>query len=451
MAARDRALWALAIALSIALLIAPALWNGFPLLQYDTGGYLSPWYDGRLHTNRSMPYGLLLVLGQKPDFWPVLIVQSTLTIWVLALTLRVHRLGNRPLLLLAIVAALSVLTTLPWLTAILLTDIFSGLGVLALYLLLLRDEALRKRERIGLIVFVAVSAATHSATMAVMLALALVATIAWRIDSARIPYRRLLRVIAALLLGALMTVTANALVVGRLTWTPGGFAVSFGRMLQDGIVKKYLDDHCPDASLRLCPYKDQLPYDADEFFWVGDLFTKLGRFDGLHDEMRRIAVDSFVDYPGLQLESLLTEIAKQLTMVETGAGVVKWVWDSYFSIKNHTPAAFPAAKASRQLSADIDFTAINRLQVPVAYLAMALLPIIALLALRRRGFADIGELAAATALALLANAAVFGTLTTAHNRYGARMIWIAPFAVMLALARLIQRRRLRNETPGLPR
>ena len=451
MAARDRALWALAIALSIALLIAPALWNGFPLLQYDTGGYLSPWYDGRLHTNRSMPYGLLLVLGQKPDFWPVLIVQSTLTIWVLALTLRVHRLGNRPLLLLAIVAALSVLTTLPWLTAILLTDIFSGLGVLALYLLLLRDEALGKRERIGLIVFVAVSAATHSATMAVMLALALVATIAWRIDSARIPYRRLLRVIAALLLGALMTVTANALVVGRLTWTPGGFAVSFGRMLQDGIVKKYLDDHCPDASLRLCPYKDQLPYDADEFFWVGDLFTKLGRFDGLHDEMRRIAVDSFVDYPGLQLESLLTEIAKQLTMVETGAGVVKWVWDSYFSIKNHTPAAFPAAKASRQLSADIDFTAINRLQVPVAYLAMALLPIIALLALRRRGFADIGELAAATALALLANAAVFGTLTTAHNRYGARMIWIAPFAVMLALARLIQRRRLRNETPGLPR
>ena len=248
-----------------------------------------------------------------------------------------------------------------------------------------------------------------------------------------------------------MTVTANALVVGRLTWTPGGFAVSFGRMLQDGIVKKYLDDHCPDASLRLCPYKDQLPYDADEFFWVGDLFTKLGRFDGLHDEMRRIAVDSFVDYPGLQLESLLTEIAKQLTMVETGAGVVKWVWDSYFSIKNHTPAAFPAAKASRQLSADIDFTAINRLQVPVAYLAMALLPIIALLALRRKGFADIGELAAATALALLANAAVFGTLTTAHNRYGARMIWIAPFVVMLALARLMQRRRLRNETPGLPR
>src|SRR5512141_1340239 len=164
MANRDRALWALAVILSMALLIAPAVWNGFPLLQYDTGGYLSPWFDGRLHTNRSAPYGLLLVAGKWPDFWPVLIVQSALTIWMLALTLRAHRLGGRPLLLLAIVTILCLLTTLPWLTAILLTDIFAGLGVLALYLLLLRDETLNKRERSGLIVFAAASAATHSAT-----------------------------------------------------------------------------------------------------------------------------------------------------------------------------------------------------------------------------------------------------------------------------------------------
>ncbi len=96
-----------------------------------------------------MPYGLLLVLGQRPDFWPVLLAQAALTVWLLALTLRAHGLGQRPLLLLGMIAALSVLTTLPWLTAILLTDIFSGLGVLALYLLLLRADALSYRERIA--------------------------------------------------------------------------------------------------------------------------------------------------------------------------------------------------------------------------------------------------------------------------------------------------------------
>ena len=38
---RDRARWAFAILLSMALLSAPAIWNRFPLLQYDTGGYLA--------------------------------------------------------------------------------------------------------------------------------------------------------------------------------------------------------------------------------------------------------------------------------------------------------------------------------------------------------------------------------------------------------------------------
>ncbi len=435
----DRALWAFAIILSIALLIAPALWNGFPLLQYDTGGYLSPWYDGHLHINRAMPYGLMLVFGQWPDFWPVLLVQAKLTIWLLALTLRAHGLGQRPLLLLGMIAALSVATTLPWLTAILLTDIFSGLGVLALYLLLLRAEALTTRERIGTAGVVAFSAATHSATMGVLWALVVAAAVVWLVDRARLQYPRLLHAVVALLLGTLMMVAANALVVGRLTWAPGGYALSFGRMLQDGIVKKYLDDHCPDARLRLCPYKGQLPHRADAFFWEEELFNKLGGFNGLHDEMRRIALESLADYPMLQLQSVFGETAKQLTMVETGAGVVRWVMDSYYSIKNHVPAALPALNASRQHRTDIDFTAINRLQVPLAWLAMVLLPVIAWVGVARDSFPDIGELAATVMLALLANAAVFGAFATAHNRYGARMVWLAPLVAMLALARLRQR------------
>ena len=159
----------------------------------------------------------------------------------------------------------------------------------------------------------------------------------------------------------------------------------------------------------------------------------------MHDEMRRIAFESAADYPMLQLQSMLSETAKQLTMVETGAGVVRWVMDSYYSIKDHVPAALPALNASRQHNTQFDFTAINRLQVPLALLAMALLPVIAWVGLRREGFFDIGELAATVMLALLGNAAVFGIFATAHNRYGARMVWLAPLVAILALARLMQR------------
>ena len=138
MSARDRAPWALAVILSIALLVGPALWNGFPLLQYDTGGYLARWYEGTLVPSRAVVYGLMLNAGEVAAFWPVVLVQAALTVWVVTLMLRAHGLGKRPWLVLGVIATLTAISTLPWLTSILLTDIFAGLGVLALYLLLLR-------------------------------------------------------------------------------------------------------------------------------------------------------------------------------------------------------------------------------------------------------------------------------------------------------------------------
>src|SRR6476660_5888527 len=100
---RDRARWAFVILLSMAVLIAPAIWNHFPLLQYDTGGYLARWYEGTLVPSRAVVYGLILNMGVPLGFWPVLLAQSALTVWVMALMLRVHGFGGRPFLVLSIV------------------------------------------------------------------------------------------------------------------------------------------------------------------------------------------------------------------------------------------------------------------------------------------------------------------------------------------------------------
>lgn len=446
---RDRALWALAVVLSMTVLIAPAIWNHFPLLQYDTGGYLARWYEGILVPSRAVVYGLILNADVPLSFWPVLLVQSALTIWVVALTLRAHGLGRWPLLLLGVIAALSVVTTLPWLTSILLTDIFCGLGVLALYLLLLRADALSRRERLGLIVLTAVSSATHSATYAVLMALMAAAILVWTIDRSRMPALALGRGIIALALGAVMVFAADYAVAKRLAWTPGGFALSFGRMLQDGIVKKYLDDRCPDPALQLCAYKDQLPNDADVWFWGNGLFDRLGRFAGLGKEMEKIAVESLIEYPGLQLKTAAIATARQLIDVHTGEGVLNSIWHTYSIIERYTPQLVPAMRAAAQQHGALSFTAINRLHYPVALLSMALLPAMLVLAWRKRLPPEIGALAAAVMLALLANALVCGALSNPHDRYGARMVWLATFTVAIALARLYRQRAGRDISPAL--
>jgi len=73
--------------------------------------------------------------------------------------------------------------------------------------------------------------------------------------------------------------------------------------------------------------------------------------------------------------------------------------------------------------------------VPVGLAGTALLPLIIMLALRRRSFGDLGLLAATVALAILANAVACGTLSNAHDRYGARMVWLAPLVTALVVLR----------------
>jgi hypothetical protein len=53
-------------------LLAPALWNGIPFLQYDTGGYLARWFEGSLAPSRSVVYGLFVAAVWQLDFWPVI-------------------------------------------------------------------------------------------------------------------------------------------------------------------------------------------------------------------------------------------------------------------------------------------------------------------------------------------------------------------------------------------
>src|SRR6202011_2974275 len=61
---------------AMVILLLPAIWNGFPLLEYDTGGYLARWFEGYLVPSRPAAYGLLLVPAAPFEFWPVLALQG---------------------------------------------------------------------------------------------------------------------------------------------------------------------------------------------------------------------------------------------------------------------------------------------------------------------------------------------------------------------------------------
>ena len=416
------------------LLLAPAIWNGYPLLQWDTGGYLARWYEGYLVPSRSTVFGLYLHIGEASGFWLDLGIQALATLWIVQLTLRVFDMAW-PSRLAAISLILMLTTALPWLASMLLTDIFAGLAVLSLFILVMHGDKVSMPERLLLFVFTAFAGATHSATLAVLLGLCLCGWIARPFLRARIAITGLLQGSLTIVAGAAMLLAANFALSGQLAWTPGGSGVAFGRMMQDGIVATYLRAHCPDAKLKLCPYRDQLPATADEFLWGDSMFNKLGRFQGLNDEMGYIAMHSLVEYPAWQAKAALVATAQQLTDVATGEGTTVWIPHTYGIIEHYIPAQVGPMRAARQQHDGLGFTMINRIHVPVALGSMLLVVAIAAAGAVRPRPDDLTLLAVTVSLALLGNAFVCGVISGPHDRYGARMVWIATLVALIAAFR----------------
>lgn len=418
------------------LMLAPAFWNGYPLLQWDTGGYLARWYEGYLVPSRSTVFGLYLHYGESFGFWTNLAVQSLATLWLLQLTLRVLSM-MQTFRFVAISLCLIVATALPWLASMLLTDIFAGLSILSLFLLVIGAGRTSTLEKISLFVFTAFAAATHSATLGVLLGLCIAGWMARPFLKQRLPLAGLAQASLTIVAGSLMLVSANYALSGKLAWTPGGYGVAFGRMMQDGIVARYLDDRCPRERYKLCPYRNELPATADEFLWGKSMFNTLGRFEGMNDEMGYIVVQSIKDYPAWQAGAALRAMGQQLLHVATGEGTDGWIPHTRGIIERYIPAQAAPMRAARQQNWQLDFTAINWLHVPVALASM--LGLLALLAhaLANRWLDDLTLLAATVTLALLGNAFICAVISGPHDRYGARMVWVATFVVLMAVGRRV--------------
>jgi hypothetical protein len=427
--------WVLISAVVIpVLLLAPAIWNGYPLLQYDTGGYLARWYEGYLVPSRSTVFGIYLRYGERSYFWINLGIQALATLWILQLVLRVFDMA-RPARLVAISLVLILATALPWLASMLLTDIFAGLSVLSLFLLVLHGDKISRPERLLLFVFIAFAGATHSATLAVLLGLCCTGWMVRPLLRGRIAVSGLLQGSLTLVVSAAMLLAANFALSGQLAWTPGGYGVAFGRMMQDGIVARYLRAHCPQQKLKLCPYRDQLPATADEFLWGNSMFNTLGRFEGLDDEMGFIVLHSLAEYPVWQAEAAIVATAQQLTDVATGEGTHGWIPHTYGIIERYLPAQLGRMRAAHQQHWDINFKMINWIDVPVALASMLAIVAILTADIVRRRLDDLTMLAATVSVALLGNAFVCGVISGPHDRYGARMVWIATFVALIAAFR----------------
>ncbi|MBI1204633.1 MAG: hypothetical protein GC182_19195 [Rhodopseudomonas sp.] len=425
--------WGLAIAGMMLVMLAPALWNGFPLIFPDTGGYFSAPMQHEIANGRSALYGFFLVLGIPLGFWPCIIVQSAMMAWLFSLTLRINHLGGRPWLAFGVVALLTVVTSLPWFAGQLMPDILFPAAILALYGLTYADGQTTRTERFGMAAVIAFAIPSHMAAAGMAVGIILALLVLSFIRRLALPKPRLHFAAAAVAAGLMLCPVSNLALTGTFGFTPGGVTFLFGRLVEDGLVKRYLDDQCPDPSIKLCAYRTTMPDIADDWLWGDTPLYKLGGWRAYEPEERRIILATLERYPLAHLTTAVTATLSQFVSFATEVSVDDND-PTFWSFKELIPQWQPALMAARQQSEGFDVGPLNFIHIPAAGFAIAGL-CLALLLRRRLGLSpETTALCLVIMLALLANATICGVFSHPVDRYQSRLALLAPFAIAILIA-----------------
>jgi hypothetical protein len=429
-------------------LIWPALWNGYPIVFADTGTYLSQAMHRYLGWDRPVFYSLFIfALHLGLTTWPVILVQSGMTVLVLDLTRRAF--GVSRWWLLALTAFLALTTSLPWLVSELMPDLFTPLLVLLLTLLVFSPSYFGPWQRIALTALAAFMIATQQSS--VPLAIALLGTvIPLRWLAERLPTgpranpvaaRAMLAPLLAPGIAIVAMMLVNTIGFGRVSLSPFGNVFVLARVIYDGPGMDVLRRECPDRGWRLCPYLDRFPSTSDEFLWdkVSPIILA-GGHKAVSADADSIIHSAIKAEPMLLVAATVDNTIQQLTRFASGDGLDAWpsqvgAWiDADFPVWEST-----AFRAARQQSGTLAVPAsLGLLHRAIALAGIAAAVVLLPVAWRRRHVA--AWFLAAALLTMPLSAAITGGLSTPHDRYQSRIVWLPAAMAFLSLPALLRRR-----------
>jgi hypothetical protein len=244
----------------------------------------------------------------------------------------------------------------------------------------------------------------------------------------------------------------NWVLDGRPYLSRAGHAFLMGRMIDMGMLRAYLDEHCPEERYVICAFRNDMPRDGQVFLWseLSPLAKQGG--DATRDEYGRIVRGSLTEpkYILWHARGSIAATAGLLCEWDVGNGFRS----GWYSTPESPPHAMIEELMPGQLQAylgslqnggrgELDMRWPDRMHAWVLGLSLGG----ALLLLRRQRVQARGQ--AGTPLVLFAiativiDAWVCATLSTVDSRFLGRVAWLLPFAVLTALASRVQGRMMR--------
>lgn len=336
-----------------------------------------------------------------------------------------------------IVALLSALTSLAFFANTALPDLFAGLGIAALGMLLAFGQRMRWGERLWWMANVAFAGLTHNAILATLAAALVVTSILlWRIGGKG----------RWLAMAALGVAAVGTMAIGPLVQRATGAKVVpipflLARAIGDGTAARILAEDCPQRHYATCRFLPYLPMSEEAFLWNG---TTTAPWAALPNETR-LAINAeakpilravVTRHPLQQISASLGNFGRQLVSQDL----------SKFARPSVLQGMEDVARFSRyrQEMADYQATRIWQKAFPLTGLS-ALWLIVHLAAIaaigvlwRRQGrhsdaFEPTKVFILTVLVALLANAAIHGMFSIVVGRYQSRIAWLALFSAIVLI------------------
>ena len=427
--------------LGAALLLWPALLNGYPLVFSDTGAFLAQTLQGWPVWDKPLAYGPALhAFHWRLTLWGPVLAQGLLVSWVLWLAQRgflgtAHR--GRHLLVCTVLAAG---TAAPWFAAQLMPDILAPVLVLALALLGFAADRLSRAERLGLQAAAILAIAAHLSHLPLAAALVLlVLAVARR-------WRPALRCALPVAAAMLLLAAGNLALHGRFALSPYGAVFALARSVADGPAARTIEARCPAAGWHLCRWAGRLPTDSDDFLWSDDGPVWAPRLDGalpggpisLAPEAAAILAETLRREPLGLLRAALDNGWAQLRRARVGDALGPE--NLAGSVGAELARGFPAAEQARFAAGLQARGLLPATAAPFLVLHAPLLLLGAAASLlgwwRAARAGDVRRLGLllAVLVGVSVNALVTGALSGPHDRYQARIAWLLPLAGLLAFA-----------------
>lgn len=452
-----------AIAAAAALMMVPALWNGYPLFYFDSVDYVRIPFTWELPLFRTMPYALMGLVGKAAGtLWAIPLLQSLLVAYMLHEALAVFTRLPPGAALVPVAAVIATLTGLPWFAGQIMADVFAGLVVLGIAVLAFGGDRLGRGRLLAVGAVVAFGVCVHTSHVAVGAGLVL-CLLVLRLIARKGPHRpvRVLLPFLAVVAGIGLILAIHKVSVGKPFITQPSNKLMLGRLVQDGLAKRLLDDACPtgEIRLRLCDFRHHPAFrgSANAFLWAPSPFSDLGGWQSplAEAEAKAVVNETLRRYPLQHVVIALKLTAEQFFLVRTGDGLIDMREHAQYAVAKHYSdelldflrahqhsQRLTARQAARHFAGGIDFRTINAVHVPVTLAAMAAM-LVLMRRWRLRGEWRLWGLSAMVLLALLGNAFVCGALSNPNDRYQARLAWLPVLIVAVAAVRRVEESILR--------